>query len=123
MLGDDSGPQSLRFALSQDAVNKPYIIHNSAGEIVSQGTIGEDGRTPRVKLEESDELILTLGKTEWIVSPIAFSESAPESITETNFIDDSAVHDPYTEQLAEEINDFLPAELIAKIVGPVEGEV
>ncbi|WP_421671278.1 type VI secretion system tip protein VgrG [Rahnella sp. EDr1-12] len=119
----ESGEQSLRFALSEDAVGQPYMIHNSMGELISKGTIGEDGRTPRIKLNEADELKLTLGDTTWKAESLEIQPKQPESDLTDLHLNEEFYDDPYIDTLNEDnSNNHFPSELLKKIVGNVAGE-
>ncbi|VXD05886.1 Rhs element Vgr protein [Enterobacterales bacterium 8AC] len=119
----EPGEQSLRFALSEDAVGQPYMIHNSMGELVAKGTIGEDGRTPRIKLDEPDELKLSIGDIKWKMEPIEIKPEQPTTeLTDLSLYEES-YYDPYLDKLDEDdSNNSFPSALLAKIVGNVEGE-
>ncbi len=111
--------QSLRFAFSEDFINKPYIIRNRTGAIVSQGNIDEAGRTPRVKNDKPDVFSISVGKNEWAILPINLINN-----TELPFFDgmDSEMvfyRDPYIEAFDSDDKDFLPSALISKIVGNI----
>jgi len=119
----DPGEQSLRFALSEDSVGQPYMIHNSMGELVAKGIIDEDGRTPRIKLSEPDELKLSLGDPKWKVEFIEINSGPPGAeLTDTPLYEEF-YNDPYLDKLDEDnSSNYLPSVLLEKIVGNVEGE-
>ncbi|MGB7801900.1 MAG: hypothetical protein WBL83_12370, partial [Buttiauxella sp.] len=112
-------PQSLRFALSEDAINKLYVIRNSIGNIVSQGSIGDDGRTPRIKSNEPDEFSLALGEVGWNVLHINVTDSPQGNIAEDILFAETLYADPYIDKIDMDDGNFLPSELIAKIVGDI----
>jgi len=62
------GPQSLRFAtpgsdeLMGDAyAGLPYSIFGADGEVISSGTVPQNGRIPRVQTKERQRLVLQIG--------------------------------------------------------------
>lgn len=119
-----TGVQSLRFALPEDSINKKYIIRNEAGDIISQGTVPEDGRTPRIKSDEPDVFTLSLGDDDkWNVLPLDIAQGNTDSsimnFTESNY---SSSNDPYIDKLVDEAERFLPVQLIDEIVGEIKGE-
>ncbi|PVZ79393.1 type VI secretion system tip protein VgrG [Serratia sp. S1B] len=119
----EAGEQSLRFALSEDTIGQPYMIHNSLGELVAKGIIADDGRTPRIKMNEPDDLKLTIGDIKWEIEPIdikSIDEQPDLEYLENIESYEEVDNDPYADKLDE--YQYLPAALIMKIIGEVAGE-
>jgi len=110
---------SLRFALSEDAVNKPYTLCNHAGEVISEGITGEDGRTPRIKSETPDTFRLTVGEGKWNAVKITVKSAAG---AQEDLAHDELQMNIFTDKLELDSNQYLPSELVMKIVGATESE-
>lgn len=114
--------QSLRFALPEYCVGQSYILHNKAGEIISQGALGEDGRTPRVKSDKPDEFRLTVGEESWAIQELAVISNAGDGVS-GEVADNDTIHaDPYLDKLDDDEGNFLPSALIENIVGNINGD-
>ncbi|MBS0967816.1 type VI secretion system tip protein VgrG, partial [Nissabacter archeti] len=117
----EASKQSLRFALSEDAIKKPYFIRNRAKDLVEQGIIGEDGRTPRIKLDSPEQFSLTVGEG-WEVNLIDIFEASQEEVLKKIDYEQGEYIDPYIDKLDLDDGNFLPPKFIANIFGIIEGE-
>lgn len=117
--GSESIIHSLRFALSEDAINRPYIIYNRKSNKIAEGIISDDGRTARVKFDAQDELTLILGDKKWKSLTLDSTLNTQENTSECIQIDCIFYADPYVDHIKMEDGNFLPSDLIAKIVSEV----
>uniref|UniRef100_UPI002ED89E2C type VI secretion system tip protein TssI/VgrG n=1 Tax=Enterobacterales TaxID=91347 RepID=UPI002ED89E2C len=115
---NNSDQYSLRFALSEDLINEPYILHNKNGDILSQGTLPDDGRTPRLKFDKPDELNLIVGTIAWNMTPLSVGDSAQD----TTLGKEIAFPDPWFDKLNVDYGDFFSDKFITKIIVGVTGE-
>ncbi|KFC04428.1 VgrG family protein, partial [Trabulsiella guamensis ATCC 49490] len=118
----EQAQQSLRFALPEYCVGQSYILQNRAGDIISQGALSEDGRTPRVKSDKPDEFRLTVGEESWAIQELAVISSAGDGISEEAADNNTPYADPYLDKLDDDEGNFLPSALIENIVGNINGD-
>jgi type VI secretion system secreted protein VgrG len=112
MPAAELGPHSLRFAfpgaddivMALGVVGKPYRIFDQLGQQVAAGVVGEDGRLPRVEVEDNDQLTLHLGDDSWRSVRIEAHESMPE----IERLDDDFYHDDDEVQAERLVEDFGP---------------
>ncbi|HEF8949291.1 TPA: type VI secretion system tip protein VgrG, partial [Klebsiella pneumoniae] len=85
----EPGEHSLRFAfpgadsVSQSMnwlINQPYSISDSAGKILSTGTVDTSGRFPKIVLPESDTLNLIIGRETWSKEELSVSSTEDDSM-------------------------------------------
>jgi len=117
-----SDEYSFRFALSEDFVSKPYVLKDKNGNTLSQGVIPEDGRTPRIKFDKPDELNLTLGTVGWNMSSLNPVPSSQDNQIIDFTEEELTAPDPWFDKLDTSYGDFLPADLVTKIMVGVTGE-
>ena len=80
------GPFSLRFAMqgvddmADDAslCGQPYTVRNAEGTVISEVVISEDGKIPRIKADQHEEIYLEIGNPE----PTELMPMTPASIEE-----------------------------------------
>lgn len=117
-----SDKHSLRFALSEDFVSKPYVLKDKNGNTLSQGVIPEDGRTPRTKFDKPDELNLTVGTVGWHMASLNPVPSSQDNQIIEFTEEELTAPDPWFDKLDMSYGDFLPADLVTKIMVGVTGE-
>ncbi|PJX37289.1 MULTISPECIES: DUF2345 domain-containing protein, partial [unclassified Klebsiella] len=102
----EPGEHSLRFAfpgadsVSQSMnwlINQPYSITDSAGKILSTGTVDSSGRFPKIVLPESDTLNLIIGRETW--SKEDHSVSSTEDDSMEDFEDEAPDADLYLSEV------------------------
>jgi type VI secretion system secreted protein VgrG len=126
----EAGPHSLRFAFAgvdniaerMGVVGKAYRIEDAKGTVLSQGTVGEDGRLPRHDFLGPHDLRLELGTDEWrryTVQNEDKNEIDPDALAEYE-----QVQDPYYERLSHGSDALhLPSALLATLIeNPQEEE-
>lgn len=116
---------SLRFApigadgLAEDLgwIGKPFFIKDASGKVLASGSVGEDGKLPRVETQGSEKLTLTIGQDQVQVTEVSKAQ------TDDDFDDrqeNEIEGDPYAERLAATVDDdgqFLESGILAKIMG------
>jgi uncharacterized protein (DUF2345 family) len=142
------GPFSVRFAmqgaddLAADALlcGLPYRACTLDGTVIAQGTVGKDGRIPRIKTKQNEFVFLEIGDsgaTEIIPSPTTQYDDtpAPAFSSDANEEDDTDTldrnHQPderqqprneYTIELNSAVKQqydiFLPEDVIAALIAP-----
>jgi type VI secretion system secreted protein VgrG len=125
----EAGPHSLRFAFAgTDAlakkiglVGKTYRIEDAKGTVLSQGSIGDDGRLPRHDFSSQHDLRLEIGTDEW--RPYAVQNEDKSILNPDAIEDDAAPDDPYYERLSHGSAALhLPSALLAKLIENPQGE-
>jgi type VI secretion system secreted protein VgrG len=126
-----TGPYSLRFAFAgadelaalSGYSGQPFRIVDQLGNVRAQGTVGADGRLPRIDLPERDALTLQLGNDDWL--KIASLPGAAPSVTPDAERQAEAAQAgsgmPFSMQEDDE-GVFLSHDLIALFVGASSGE-
>ncbi|PXX27561.1 MULTISPECIES: type VI secretion system Vgr family protein [Burkholderia] len=122
--GELIAKHSLRFAAfgaDQMADNfgwigKPFQIVDSAGKVLHAGQVAEDGRLPRMILDQPDMLTLRIGSDTWQPHPVTIEPRLHDEDGETGSEPMSPDDDPFHLGIADRAGQFVDVDHIAAVI-------
>ncbi|WP_442809281.1 type VI secretion system Vgr family protein [Trinickia soli] len=130
--GDLVGKYSARFAaVGSDALladsrwlGQAFKITDDEHNVLAQGTIGEDGRLPRVTTDEPRPLRLEIGADDWKVQEVPRAAALPDTEDGQALLDEEQSLGDYAEVLDQEGGAFFhPEDVRALLSDAVLGQI
>lgn len=125
------GPHSLRFAFAgadtlaglSGYAQQPFRVADAHGKVLAQGSVGDDGRLPRVDVPAAADLTLQLGEDSWDTLAGAPADAPPiEPDADPQVEAEQADADPLYEAQQDDDDVFLAPDIIALFVGAPTGD-